>query len=52
MSIQVINKYMKLHINTKKEDLQLAKKLLKEYQKKGDQKNIKICLANIKEFSK
>lgn len=43
---------MKLHINTKKEDLLLAKKLLKEYRKKGDQKNIEICLRNIKAFSK
>ena len=38
-------------VNTRAEDLRLAKKLLKEYQKKGDKKNIEICLRNIKNFS-
>lgn len=41
-----------LHLNTKQEDLRLAKKLLKKYQKKRDQKNIEICLRNIKNVSK
>ena len=41
-----------LRFNTKEEDLKLAKRLLKEYQAKGDKKNIEICLRNIKNFSK
>jgi len=38
-------------MNTKAEDLKLAKILLKEYQAKKDKVNIKICLRNIKNFS-
>jgi len=38
-------------LNSKAEDLALAKRLLKEYQEKGDQRNIEICLRNIKAFS-
>lgn len=38
-------------MNTKKEDLALAKRLLKEYQSRGDKQNIEICLRNIKTFS-
>ena len=41
-----------LHVNTKHEDLQLAKRLLAEYTAKGDKKNIEICKRNIKKFSK
>ena len=39
-------------MNTKAEDLELAKKLLKEYQEKNDQKNIEICLRNIETLTK
>jgi len=38
-------------LNSKAQDLALAKILLKEYQEKGDQRNIEICLRNIKAFS-
>jgi len=51
MSIPVSNKTM-IKVNTRKEDLALAKRLLKEYQVKKDTKNIEICLRNIKNFSK
>ena len=37
-------------MNTKSEDLKLAKILLKEYQAKKDKVNIKICLRNIKKL--
>lgn len=48
----IVIKYMSIRNNTKEEDLELAKKLLKEYEAKGDKKNIEICLRNIKNFSK
>ena len=43
-----------LHINSKKEDLELAKTLLKEYQAQDEstpyrKENIEICLKNIKD---
>jgi hypothetical protein len=41
-----------IHVNSRAEDLELAKKLLKEYRAKGDKKNIEICLRNINNFSK
>lgn len=41
-----------IRVNTRQEELELAKKLLKEYQKIGDKKNVAICKKNIKMFSK
>jgi hypothetical protein len=46
-----IMEYMKIIMNTKSEDLKLAKALLREYRKKKDKANIAICLRNIKNFS-
>jgi len=37
-----------IHLNSKAEDLVIAKRLLEEYQEKGDKKNVQICLNNIK----
>lgn len=43
---------MDIKLNTKKEDLILARILLKEYLAKGDKRNVKICLDNIKALTK
>lgn len=42
---------MLIHLNTKQEDLKLAKRLLSEYKKKGDKANIAICEKNIKNLT-
>lgn len=43
---------LNIKVNSKSEDLKLAKKLLEEYTKNKDKKNIEICLRNIKNLSK